>query len=318
MKNEGDVVVFVGIDVGKYQVELALGADGPVRSFKNDDQGIDEILRLLEGRLVGRVVVEATGGYQRQLLAAMVAKGLPAVAVNPRQTRDFAKATGKLEKTDKIDARMLALFAERIRPDLRPIPDETLQEVSDWLARRRQLMEMLVAEKNRRQQAKGGVRRNIEAHIKWLQNQIRENEKDLSKTMAGCPTWDVIVELLDDQKGIGRLSAIALLAVLPELGTLDRKKIAKLTGLAPVCHDSGTHKGQRRILGGRAAARTSLYMATLVAIRHNPAIRSFFARLVAKGKPKKVALIASMRKFLTILNAIVRDHRKANPIPAAP
>lgn len=315
MKNESEAV-FVGIDIGKYQVELALGVNGPVRTFKNDDQGIDGILQELEGRVVGRVVLEATGGYQRQLLAAMLAKGVPAVAVNPRQTRDFAKALGKLEKTDKVDASVLALFAERIRPDLRPMPDETIQQVTDWLARRKQLLEMLVAEKNRRHQAKGGVRRNIDAHINWLQQQLRDTEKDLSETMSSCPSWNAIVELLDEQKGMGRLSAISLLAVLPELGTLDRKKIAKLAGLAPLSRDSGRHRGKRTIFGGRTAARNSLYMATLVAIRHNPTIKIFFSRLVAAGKPKMLAITASMRKFLTILNAIVRQHRQKQATPS--
>ena len=309
--------VYVGIDVGKRQVDVALGVDGEVHTFGNDDEGIEKVLGLMQGCRVERAVLEATGGYQRQLLAALIAKGVPAVAVNPRQAREFARAMGKLEKTDKIDARVLALFAERMRPELRPIPDETITQVSEWLARRRQLMEMLVAEKNRRHQATGAVRRNVEKHITWLQKEIRDNEKDLSGPIEACPSWNAIVELLDAQKGLARLSAISLVAVLPELGTLNRKQIAKLAGLAPLSRDSGLSRGRRFISGGRTAARTAIYMATLVATRFNPAIRTFYRRLLANGKPKIVALVASMRKLLTILNAIVRDHRRTQATPAA-
>lgn len=309
--------MFVGIDVGKHKVDVALGVDGPVPEFKNDEEGIEAVLQVLAEQQIGLVVLEATGGYQRQLLASMLAKGVPAVAVNPRQTRDFAKAVGKLEKTDKVDARILALFAERVRPPVRQVPDETLEQVSDWLARRRQLVEMLTAEKNRRHQAKGAIRRNIESHITWLKTQLRDTEKDLSDTMSSCPAWDAVVDLLDAQRGIGRLAAITLMAVIPELGTLDRKKIAKLVGVAPLSRDSGTFRGRRTICGGRAAARSCLYMATLVATKHNPVIRAFYARLLAAGKPKMLALTASMRKFITILNAIVRQHLQLTTAPSA-
>lgn len=306
-----DKLVFAGIDVGKYHVDLALGSDGEVSRFKNDDGGIEQILGVLKGRPVGLVVLEATGGYERQVMASLLGAGLPAVAVNPRQTRDFAKALGRLEKTDKVDARVLALFAERIRPPVRPLADESLREVLDWLTRRRQLVEMLVTEKNRVQQAKGAVRRDIEQHITWLKKRIRESEQDLSALLADCPAWDARVELLDAQKGVGRVAALTLVASLPELGTLNRKQIAKLVGVAPLSRDSGISRGQRSCWGGRAAVRACLYMATLVAIRHNPTIRPFYARLRAAGKPKMVALVAAMRKFLTILNALTRDHLAA-------
>jgi transposase len=307
-----DAAMFVGIDVGKYQVDVALGADGPVRQFKNDDEGIDQVLTLLGQHRIALVVMEASGGYQRQLLASLLAQKLPALAANPRQVRDFAKAVGKLEKTDKVDARILALFAERIRPPVRPPVDETIEQVSDWLARRRQLVEMLTAEKNRRQQAQGGIRRNIEAHIAWLKAQLRATEKDLSGTMAGCSAWNAVVELLDAERGIGRLSAITLAAVIPQLGTLNRKQIAKLVGVAPLSRDSGTYRGRRSVWGGRATARSCLYMATLVATKHHPRIRAFYERLLAAGKPKMLALTAAMRKFITILNAIVRDFRASS------
>jgi transposase len=316
MADEG--ATFVGIDVGKHKVDVALGVDGPVQEFKNDEEGIEAVLQLLAEQRIGLVVLEATGGYQRQLLASMLANKMPAVAVNPRQTRDFAKALGKLEKTDKIDARMLALFAERVRPPVREMPDETLEQVSDWLARRRQLVEMLTAEKNRRHQAKGAIRRNIESHITWLKTQLRDTEKDLSDTMSKCPAWDAVVDLLDAQPGIGRLAAITLMAVIPELGTLDRKKIAKLVGVAPLSRDSGAFRGRRAVWGGRAAARSCLYMATLVATKHNPVIKAFYARLLAAGKPKMLALTASMRKFITILNAIVRQHRQLPTATSSP
>ena len=306
-----DAAIFVGIDVGKYQVDVALGAEGPVRQFKNDDEGIDQVLKLLGEHRIALVVMEASGGYQRQLLASLLAQKLAALAVNPRQVRDFAKAVGKLEKTDKVDARILALFAERIRPAAGRVVDQTLEQVSDWLARRRQLVEMLTAEKNRKLQAQGAIRRNIEAHITWLKAQLRDTEKDLSGTMSGCSAWNAIVELLDAERGIGRLAAITLTAVIPELGTLNRKKIAKLVGVAPLSRDSGMYRGRRSVWGGRAAARSCLYMATLVATRHNPRIGAFYARLLAAGKPKMVALTAAMRKFITILNAIVRDYRAA-------
>ena len=232
----------------------------------------------------------------------MLAKSLPALAVNPRQVRDFAKAVGKLEKTDKVDAQVLALFAERVRPAVRQLADETLQQVSDWLARRRQLVEMLTAEKNRRLQAKGAIRRNIEVHIAWLKTQLRDTEKDLSGTMSGCPAWNAIVELLDAQPAVGRLTAITLMAVIPELGTLTRRKIAKLVGVAPLNRDSGIYRGRRSVWGGRAAARSCLYMATLVATKHNPKIKAFYARLLAAGKPKMLALTAAMRKFIRPLS----------------
>lgn len=305
-----DTKLFVGIDVGKYKVDVAIAGQSQVRQFSNDDMGIGQILELLEGQSVGLVVMEATGGYQRQLLASLLGRGIAAVAVNPRQVRDFAKATGHLEKTDKVDALVLALFAERIRPELRPLVDEKLQVLKDWLVRRRQLVEMLTAEKNRLQQAKGHIRRNIKEHVDWLTNQVRETEKDLKGHMSACPAWDARIDLLDAQRGIGKLTAMTLIAEFPELGTLNRRQIAKLAGVAPLSRDSGQSKGRRTTWGGRSAARASLYMATLTATRCNQAISTFYKRLLARGKLKKVALVACMRKLLTILNAVVRDQRR--------
>jgi transposase len=303
--------LFVGIDVGKYHVEVALSGEGEVRQFKNDDAGIEGILDLLKGRAVELVVLEATGGYERQVLASLLAATIPAVAVNPRQARDYAKALGKLEKTDAVDARMLSSFAAAIRPPVRPRVSEGLEQVQDWVTRRRQLVEMLVAEKNRTQHAKHGVLKDIRAHIEWLKERIKDNEKQLRDMLKNAPEWDAEVETIDSVKGLGRVTALTLLSAVPELGTLNRKQIAKLVGVAPLCRDSGTLRGKRTCWGGRPNVRACLYMAALVATQHNETISAFYRRLLAAGKAKKVALVACMRKLLTILNARVRDHRAA-------
>lgn len=304
--------MFVGIDVGKHFVDLAFDGNNEVTRYKNDDEGIEKILKALTGRSVGLVVLEATGGYERQILASLLGAGVPAVAVNPRQVRDFAKSLGKLEKTDQIDARVIAHFATAARLQVRPRVPAELDEVLQWLTRRRQLVEMLVAEKNRAQQARGGVLANIRQHIEWLKKCVRDTEKDLKELLKDAPEWDAKVDLLDAQKGIGRLSALTLVASLPELGTLNRKKIAKLVGIAPLCRDSGTLRGRRTCWGGRPAVRACLYMATLTAIRHHPEIKAFYKRLRAAGKLAKVAIVACMRKYLTILNALTRDQRAAS------
>lgn len=304
--------VFVGIDVGKRFVDLAFDGSDEVIRYENDDGGIEKILKALAGRSVGLVVLEATGGYERQVLASLLGANIPAVAVNPRQVRDFAKALGKLEKTDKIDARVLGRFAAVVRPKVRPRVPAELDEVLQWLGRRRQLVEMLVAEKNRAQQAQGGVLANIRQHIDWLKKCVRDTEKDLKQLLKDAPEWDAKVQLLDDQKGIARVSALTLAAGIPELGTLNRKKIAKLIGIAPLCRDSGTLRGKRTCWGGRPTIRACLYMATLSAVRHHPSIKAFYKRLRAAGKLPKVAIVACMRKYLTILNALIRDQRLAS------
>ncbi len=305
--------MFLGIDVGKYFVDLAVDGNNEVSRYKNDDEGIEKILEALTGHSIGLVVLEATGGYERQILASLLGAGFPAVAVNPRQVRDFAKALGKLEKTDRVDARVLARFAALVRPQVRPRVPAELDEVLQWLTRRRQLVEMLVAEKNRAQQARGGVLANIRQHIEWLKKCVRDTEKDLKQLLKDAPEWDAKVELLDSQKGIARLSALTLVASVPELGTLNGKKIAKLVGVAPLSRDSGTLRGRRTCWGGRPAVRACLYMATLSAVRHHPKIKDFYKRLRAAGKLPKVAIVACMRKYLTILNALIRDQRAASP-----
>lgn len=308
--------VFVGIDVGKYYVDVAVDGEDGASRFKNDDSGIEQIVKALQLRSVALVVLEASGGYERQVLASLLGTGIPAVAVNPRQVRDFAKALGKLEKTDRVDAQVLARFASAVRPKVRPRGPEELDEVLQWLTRRRQLVEMLVTEKNRTEHATGGVLASIREHIDWLKKRVRDTERDLKDLLKDAPEWEAKVELLDDQKGLGRVSALTLVVSVPELGTLSRKQIAKLVGVAPLSQDSGTWRGKRSCWGGRADARACLYMATLVATRHHPAIRAFYARLLAAGKLKKVALIACMRKYLTILNALIRDQRRASTATA--
>jgi len=307
----------IGIDVSKGHLDVAVAGESGSSKYANNEAGIAQLVEWLRNEHVDRVVLEATGGYQRQLLAALLAAEIPAVAVNPRQARDFAKAMGKLEKTDEVDARALALFAERIRPEVRPLVDEATREFQDLLARRRQLTEMLVAEKNRLHQATKPVRRSIQSHIDWLKKQLRDTDKDIEDGLRNCPAWDLRVQVLESLPGVGRVTSMTLLAELPELGRLDRKKIAKLAGVAPLNRDSGQSSGRRSIWGGRATVRAPLYMATLVATRHNPIIRAFYARLLAKGKLKKVALVAAMRKLLTILNAKLRDHLRELPQPTS-
>ena len=311
--------VFVGIDVAKAHLDVAVGSEATSERFANDEDGIAKLIERLRSNQVALVVLEATGGYQRKVLTELLGAGLQAVAVNPRQVRDFAKAVGTLEKTDEIDSKILALFAERIRPKVRPVVDAATQEFQALLARRRQLMEMFVAEKNRvHQAATATVRRSVETHLKWLKSQIRDSDKDLENRLRDCPAWNLRIDVLESVPGVGRVTSMSLLADVPEIGTLNRKQIAKLLGVAPLSRDSGSQRGQRTTWGGRASARAALYMATLVATKHNPVIRDFYARLLARGKLKKVALVAAMRKLLTILNAMLRDHARGlhRPLPA--
>lgn len=310
--------VFVGIDVSKDYLDVASSHESEVHRYANNDSGLEQLLQALTAHEVTLVVMEASGGYQRLALASLMSAGVAAVAVNPRQVRDFARAMGKLEKTDQIDARVLALFAERVRPTARPLVDETTRNFDEFLGRRKQIIEMLVAEKNRYAQAHyARVRKDIKEHIEFLKKRLRNTDDELKDAVEKNPAWNAKVELLEAVKGVGRVTVLTLLSALPELGTLNRKQIAKLAGLAPLSRDSGYHRGKRSIWGGRAEVRTALYMATIVATRHNDTIRAFYARLVAAGKPKKVALVASMRKLLTILNAMLRAHLNPPQITAA-
>jgi transposase len=306
---------FIGIDVAKRHLDVAVRPSGERWTAHPDAAGLAELVaRVQAGGAVTLIVLEASGGYEIPAAAALTAAGLPVVVVNPRQVRDFARAVGKLAKTDAIDAAVLAQFGEAVRPAPRPVPDALTQDLQGWLGRRRQLLEMLQAEEQRRAMATRGIRPQIEQHIDWLRRQLRDLDTVLQQLIRTSPVWREREELLRTVPGVGPVLATTLLADLPELGRLNRRQIAALVGVAPFNWDSGQQRGTRHIWGGRAPVRTVLYMATLVAVRANPVIRAFFDRLCTAGKPRKVALTACMRKLLTILNAMM--HRQVGWKPA--
>jgi transposase len=298
---------FIGIDVAKAQLEFACRPSGETGTVLNEDGGIHELVACCQALTPTLIVLEATGGYEAALVAALATAGLPLVVANPRQVRDFAKATGRLAKTDTIDAQVLALFAERGQPAPRPLPDEAAQALDALLTRRRQLVEMLTAERNRLLVARAAVRRDLQQHIRFLERRLREADHDLHTAVKASPLWRVKDDLLQSVPGVGRVVSLTLLAELPELGRLSHKELAALVGVAPLNRDSGTLRGKRLVSGGRAPVRAALYMAALVASKCNPVIRAFYQRLRAAGKPAKVALTAGMRKLLIILNAIARS-----------
>ena len=299
--------VFIGIDVSKGQLDVGQAPVAPAWFVRNDAEGIRNLVGRIRNLKPALVVLEATGGYESALVAGLMAAALPVVVVNPRQVRDFAKAKNRLAKTDKIDAQVLAEFGEAVRPELRPLPDGAQQELSSLLHRRQQLVEMLTAEKNRSQLASPAVRKDIKAHIAWLEKRLKDLNRELDQRIRSTPGWREKDDLLQAEKGVGPVLSFVLLADLPELGHLNRKKISTLVGLAPLNHDSGQFRGKRKIWGGRPGVRAALYMPTLAATRHNPTIRPFYERLVAAGKPEKVAITACMHKLLVMLNAKVRD-----------
>ena len=305
--------MFIGIDVSKAQLDCCTYPVEDRWSVTNDEPGLASLVARLESTSVKLIVMEATGGLQIPATAALAAAGFPVVVVNPRQVREYARAKGILAKTDRIDARVLAMFAEAIKPQIRPLPDEATQELQSLQVRRRQLVTMIVAEKNRLTTARKRVRKQIEQHINWLDKRLVEIEQDIETSVRSSPLWKENNDLLKSMPGIGSGTSAMLLAILPELGTLSNRQIAALVGLAPFNRDSGKHRGKRMIQGGRGRVRTALYMPTLAAIRHNPIIRSFYERLVQAGKPPKVAITACMRKLLTILNAIIRSGKQWRP-----
>lgn len=303
--------VYAGMDVSKGRLDVALRPTGGCWSVTNDDAGIDILLgRLREEEATPTLVVlEATGGFERPVAGALAAAGIPVAVVNPRQARDFAKATGRLAKTDRIDAQVLARFAEAVRPEPRAIPDHEAREFAAILARRRQIVQMLTAEKNRSGATTSKpVKKRIEAHIRWLEKELASTEDDLDEAIRESPSWSENEGLLRGVPGVGPVLSRTLLAELPELGTLTGKQVAALVGVAPLNRDSGTLRGRRTVWGGRSEVREPLYMAALAATRYNPRIREFYERLLGAGKPKKVALVACMRKLLTILNSMLK-HR---------
>lgn len=302
-------MTFVGIDVSKD--ELVITSRPALTRWINANTavGLEALVPRLLAERPKLIVLEATGGYEREPAAALAAAGLPVVVVNPRQVRAFAKATGQLAKTDRIDADVLALFAERVRPEWRPLDDEATTDLAAVLLRRRQLSDMLTAEKNRLGLARRPVRASLKKHIAYLERELRITESELREQIEASPVWRANDDLLQSVPGIGDVTSHTLLAELPELGRLSHKQISALVGVAPMADDSGGNRGKRAIAGGRAVVRKVLYMATLVATRRNPLIQRFYERLVSVGKPKKVALVACMRKLLTILNAMVRDQK---------
>jgi transposase len=298
---------WIGIDVAKGWLDVASSTEERVVRFANDDAGVAALVVDLRDRAPRLVVLEATGGHEQLVAAALDVAGLAVAVVNPRQVRDFARALGQLAKSDALDARVLAAFAQRIQPPPRPTPEAITQELASLLARRRQLVEMRTAELNRRPSVAPRLRPPLEEHVAWLERQIADLDAAVGQTVQASPLWRAKEALLRSIPGIGKLVAPTLLGLLPELGTLDRRTVAALVGVAPLNRDSGKRQGTRGIWGGRAAVRTALYMATLTAIRKNPIITPFYDRLCAHGKPKKVALVACMRKLLTMANAVLRD-----------
>ena len=305
--------VFIGIDVAQATLEVAVRPTGKQWRVANDAAAIEELVPQLRALHPQLIVLEATGGLELPLLAALGSARLPVVAVNPRQVRDFAKALGQLAKTDVLDAQVLAHFAEAVRPAVRPLPDAATQALAALVTRRRQLVEMLVAEENRRRSAPVAIRADIQAHIVWLRKRLTDLDQELGQVLRSSPLWREREDVLRSVPGIGPTVTATLLAELPELGALGRKQIAALVGVAPLNRDSGTLRGKRTVWGGRATVRAALYMATLVATRRNPVIRALYARLLAAGKLKKVALTACMRKLLVILNALLKHRTRWAP-----
>jgi transposase len=306
---------YAGVDVSKGRLEVCVRRGREAKECEhtfgvsNDPAGTETLLARLVEERPALVILEATGGFERPVAAASAAAGLPIAVVNPRQARDFARATGRLAKTDRIDAQILARFAQAVRPAPRPVPEEEAQALAEITTlRRRQLVGMLTAENNRLGAATTKlVRKRLRAHVRWLEKELSRTDRDLEEAINESPTWRENEELLRGVPGVGPVVARTLLAELPELGSLPPKQLAALVGVAPLNRDSGAFRGRRAVWGGRATVRAALYMGALVATRHNPQIKEFYERLLGAGKPRKVALVACMRKLLIILNAMLKN-----------
>ena len=298
---------FVGIDVSKATLDVAVRPTGETWTSANAPDGIDALVARIAALAPTLVVLEATGRYEAPCAAALATAGVAVAVINPRQVRDFAKSTGRLAKTDALDAGILALFADRVRPEPRPLPDAESEALAALLARRRQLITMMVAEKNRAHVAAPSVVKSVAKHVRWLEKELAGLDESLVAAIRESVVWRAKDDLLRAIPGVGRVLATTLLADLPELGRLSRREIAALVGVAPLNRDSGSFRGQRSVWGGRATVRTALYMSALSAARSNPPVKALYERLVEKGKPKKVALVACMRKLLVTCNAVVRD-----------
>jgi len=308
-----DSQVFIGIDVSKSCLDVASRPTGEVWQVTNDANGISALAQRLTGMSPSLVVLEATGGLEWELTAELAAAGLPVAVVNPRHVRDFARAAGTLAKTDALDAQVLAHFGQAMEPKPRLLPDPDAQDLQAMVGRRRQLVEMITAEKNRRRTVIARIRPQVEEHIRWLEKSLENLEQDLGGFIRSSPMWRTKERIIRSAPGVGPVLSATFLANLPELGTVSGGQIAALVGVAPFNRDSGTLRGKRTVWGGRRQVRAALYMAALVASRYNPVIKEFYQRLCAMGKPKKVALTACMRKLLVILNSMVKHGREWQP-----
>ncbi len=304
---------FVGIDVSKAWLDIAVYNTDEVVRVSNEEKGIASLVKRLKKLKPALIVVEPTGGFEMLMVAELSHAFLPVVVVNAKRVRDFARATGQIAKTDKLDAKVLAHFAAAIRPALRNLKNEEEEQLTALLTRRKQILDMLTVEKNRLVTVRAKMRKDLEVHIQWLSNNLKELDKEIEDFVKGSPAWKEKDDLLQSVPGVGRVTSATLLGMLPELGKLNRQQIAALVGVAPVNKDSGRKQGRRRVYGGRADVRSVLYMAALAAKKYNPVIRTFYERLLKQGKEKKVALTACMRKLLVILNAMLRSNQPWHP-----
>jgi len=299
--------VYVGIDVSKANLDVFIHPIGQVYKVSNDETGINKLTKLLSKQSIKLIVLEATGGYEKKVARGLAEAKFSVSVINPRQARDFAKALGQLAKTDKVDSRILALFANKIEPTARPLKTLKQQDLTDLKARRKQLVDMITMEKNRLDKTSVNIKKGIEKVIKFFQKELRAIDKKLSQAIEEDPNLSEKNKLLRSIKGVGPVLSATLLADLPELGTLTNKKISALVGVAPFNRDSGTFVGGKTIWGGRSSVRTSLYMAALAASKYNPQIKTFYDRLSKAGKVKKVVLTACMHKLLIIMNAMLKS-----------
>jgi transposase len=309
----GQTSTYVGIDVSKGRLDVAIGEQGQFWNVANDEKGIAQLVERMKEVHPELIVLESTGGLELPVMAELYACKIPVALVNPGRVREFARSIGLLAKTDKLDARLLARFAEAVRPQVTHLPDEQEQHLIALVTRRRQLIEMLVAEQNRLNTVRLSMRENLEEHITWLRQALKDLDQEIQEFIQQSPVWKDKQDLLQSVPGVGPVTACTLLAELPELGSLDRKRIAALVGVAPFNDDSGHRRGKRRVKGGRSSVRNVLYMAALSASKFNPILNHFYQSMIKRGKEKKVALIACMRKLLTFLNAILRDQKQWNP-----
>jgi len=303
------VEIFVGIDISKVWLDVAVhGQEDPLRA-RNDDTGITSLVKRLKKLRPSLIVLEPTGGFEKLVMAELTDAGLPAVVVNAKRVRDFARATGRLAKTDELDAKVLAHFAATVRPPVRELPSEEEEQLTALLTRRKQVLDMVTMEKNRLVTVRAKMRSEIESHIQWLSKSLKDLDKEIEDFVESTLSWKEKDALLQSVPGVGPVTAATMLGMLPELGQLNRQEIAALVGVAPINKDSGRKQGKRRVYGGRANVRSVLYMAALAATKFNPVIRKFYERLIQHGKEKKVALTACMRKLLVILNAMMHSNQ---------